>query len=230
MKVILNADVPNLGEEGDVREVKRGYARNFLVPRNMAMPYNKQSMALIESRRALIEKRKEEKRAQAQGLKERIEAEALNLKMPAGENGRLFGAVTSATVAEELAKLGITVERKRIEIPEHTIKASGNHRVHVKLYGNEEAVLRVLVNQQQKAEGAGEEPDADAKPDSSAKSDAGTKRAAAAKPAVAEAPPKPEEKAPEPEAEMEAETEAEVAEEPAADEVEAADDGEEREE
>ena len=144
MKVILNADVPNLGEEGDVREVKRGYARNYLVPRNMAMPYNKQSLALIESRRALIEKRKEEKRAQAQGLKERIEAATLNLSMPAGENGRLFGAVTSATVAEELAKQGITVERKRIEIPEHTIKASGNYRVHVKLYGNEEAALRVL--------------------------------------------------------------------------------------
>ncbi|WP_455382652.1 50S ribosomal protein L9 [Salinispira pacifica] len=152
MKVILNADVPNLGEEGDVREVKRGYARNYLMPRNMAMPFNKQSMAVIESRRALIEKRKEEKRAQAQGLKQRLEALTLNLSMPAGENGRLFGAVTSATVAEELSKQGISIERKRIEIPEHTIKASGNYRVHIRLYGNEEAALRVLVNQQAKSD------------------------------------------------------------------------------
>ncbi len=154
MKVILNADVPNLGEEGDVRDVKRGYARNFLLPRSMAMPYNKQSMALVESRRAQIEKRKEEKRAQAQGMKQRLEAEVLNLTMPAGENGRLFGAVTSTTIADEMAKRGITVERKRIEIAEHTIKASGNYRVRIRLYGNEEAMIRVLVNQQAKPEDA----------------------------------------------------------------------------
>ncbi|HUX13577.1 MAG TPA: 50S ribosomal protein L9 [Spirochaetia bacterium] len=165
MKVILNADVPNLGEEGDVRDVKRGFARNFLLPRSMAMPYNKQSMALVESRRAQIEKRKEEKRAQAQGMKQRLEAEVLNLTMPAGENGRLFGAVTSTTIADEMAKRGITVERKRIEIAEHTIKASGNYRVRIRLYGNEEAMVRVLVNQQSKpedAQAAGDEPAAKA--------------------------------------------------------------------
>lgn len=213
MKVILNSDVPNLGEEGDVREVKRGYARNYLVPRNMAMPYNKQSMALIESRRALIEKRKEEKRAQAQGLKERIEAASLNLTMPAGENGRLFGAVTSATVAEELARLGITVERKRIEIAEHTIKASGNYRVHVKLYGSEEAELRVLVNQQQKT---AEPVAAEAAKPVAAKTEAARKNP---EPVAVEAA----------EAEMEVETESEVAESEAA-ESEAADNGEESEE
>jgi large subunit ribosomal protein L9 len=150
MKVILSTDVPNLGEEGDVREVKRGYARNFLMPRSLALPYNKQSIAVIESRRVAIEKRKEEKRQHAQTLKDRIEEMVLDLKMPAGENGRLFGAVTSAAIADELSKHEVSIERKRIDIPEHTIKASGTYRVRIRLYGNEEASLRVQVNQSEK--------------------------------------------------------------------------------
>ncbi|HUX50749.1 MAG TPA: 50S ribosomal protein L9 [Spirochaetia bacterium] len=174
MKVILNTDVPNLGEEGDIREVKRGYARNFLVPRMLAMPYNKQSMAEIDSRRAAIEKRKETKKQQAASMKERIEGLLVNLTMPAGDNGRLFGAVTSATIADELAKLDLATERKRIEIPEHTIKASGNYRVKIRLYGNEEASLRVAVNQPVKAEDG---PVADAPATSEAATEAGASEA-----------------------------------------------------
>lgn len=159
MKVILNNDVANLGEEGDVKEVARGYARNFLIPKNLALPYNKQTLALFESRRAQIEKRKQEKLNLALGLKQRIEAESLSLTMPAGEQGKLFGSVTSNTVADALEKLGIAVERRKIEIPDHTIKSAGSYKVRIRLYGNEEAVLRVSVNQtpgEQKTEPARE--------------------------------------------------------------------------
>jgi large subunit ribosomal protein L9 len=145
-KVILIQDVKNLGEEGDIKEVKRGYARNYLIPKALVVPYTKGNLKLIEARRSIIEKRKEEKRQEAQGLKERLESLNLKIMMPMGENGRLFGSVTNAILADELQKLGISIEKKKIEIPDHTIKAQGTYKVKVKLYDNQEAVLKVMVN------------------------------------------------------------------------------------
>lgn len=166
MKIILNKDVQNLGEEGDIREVARGYARNYLIPKGFGVAYTKQNLALLEGRRKAIEKRKEEKRDRAAGLRERIEALSLTIPMTVGETGRLFGSVTNAMISEELAKLGVEVERKRIEIPEHTIKMVGNYVVKVRLYGSEVASLKVSVTgpagktaEAQEAEGEkGEEP------------------------------------------------------------------------
>lgn len=145
-KVILIQDVKDLGEEGDVKEVKLGFARNYLIPKKFAVPFTKGNLKLIEARRAIIEQKKEEKRQAALGLKERIETLSLKIVMPMGENGRLFGSVTSAIIEDELQKLGISVEKKKIEIPEHAIKAQGTYKVRVKLYDNQEAVLKVLVN------------------------------------------------------------------------------------
>ncbi len=145
MKIILSKDVQNLGEEGDIREVARGYARNYLIPQGLGVAYTKQNLALLEGRKKAIEQRKAEKRDRAKGLKERIEGLDITIQMTVGETGRLFGSVTNAMIAEELSKLGIEVERKRIEIPEHTIKTVGNFVVKVKLYGNEIASLKVTV-------------------------------------------------------------------------------------
>lgn len=145
MKVILNKDMPNLGEEGDVCDVANGYARNFLIPRQIAVPYNKQTLALFEQKRSAIEKRKEEKRQAALSLKERLEQEELELSMPSGESGRLFGSVNNATVAEALEKIGIEVDRRRIEVPDNTLKQVGNYVCRVRLYDNEEAELKVKV-------------------------------------------------------------------------------------
>lgn len=145
MKVILNCDVPNLGEEGDVCEVARGYARNYLIPRNMVLMHNRQNIALIEGRRVAIEQRKAEKRTQASSMKEQIEAAELVVTMAAGERGKLFGSVTTANIVEELEKRGISVERRKIDIPEGTIKSVGTHTVRIRLYGDEEAELTVRV-------------------------------------------------------------------------------------
>lgn len=145
MKVILKQDLPNLGEEGDICEVKDGYARNFLIPRNLVMFYNKQNLAILEGKKKAIEQHKEEKRKRAMGLKERLETEAMELRMPAGENGKLFGAVTSAVIAEKLAKDDINIERKRIDIPDNTIKTVGNYTVTIHLYEGNEAELKVSV-------------------------------------------------------------------------------------
>jgi large subunit ribosomal protein L9 len=145
MKVILNQDVPNLGEEGDVREVSGGYARNYLIPRNLVLLFNTRNAALIENRRASIEARKEEKRREAMSVKERVEGEPLVIRMPAGANGKLFGSVTSQTIAEELEKKGIRVERRRIEVPDKTLKTVGTHGCAVRLYDDERAELSVKI-------------------------------------------------------------------------------------
>ncbi len=145
MKVILNHDVAGLGEEGDVREVATGYARNYLIPKKFVLPYTKHNLTQLESRRAAIEQRKEEKRREAMSIKERLESEELTFTMPAGESGKLFGSVNNAMVVQELENRGYTIEKKRVEVPEHNIRMVGNYTVKVKLYGSEEAQINVLV-------------------------------------------------------------------------------------
>ncbi|MDR0382735.1 MAG: 50S ribosomal protein L9 [Spirochaetaceae bacterium] len=145
MKVILNKDISPLGEEGDVKEVAKGYARNFLFPRRIAVPYTERTIKLFEARKEEIEERKALKRQDASGLKERLEGLELSITMPAGANGKLYGAVTSQTVMDELAKQGFQIERKRIEIPGNSIKNVGKYKFTVKLYGNLAAELTVAI-------------------------------------------------------------------------------------
>jgi large subunit ribosomal protein L9 len=149
MKVILNKDLAPLGEEGDVKEVAKGYARNFLFPRGIAMPYTNRTVAILESRREEIEARKEEKRKDALGLKEKVEELDLVIPMPAGANGRLYGAVTSQTIADKLAQEGFDIERKRIELPGNSFKSVGKYKVVVKLYESAAAELAITVEGQQ---------------------------------------------------------------------------------
>lgn len=148
MKVILNKDLAPLGEEGDVKEVARGYARNYLFPRGIALPYTESTVKLFESRRAEIEARKAQKRKDASGLKEKLEALEILLTMPAGPNGKLYGAVTNQTVAEEIARQGYAIERKRVEIPGNNIKSVGKYKVTVKLYESAAAEVNITVQGQ----------------------------------------------------------------------------------
>jgi large subunit ribosomal protein L9 len=153
MKVILNKDLVPLGEEGDVRDVARGYARNFLFPRDIAVPYNEKTVKLFESRKEEIDARKAEKRKDAAGLKEKLEALELSVSMPAGANGKLYGAVTSQTVMDELARQGFQIERKRIELQGTSFKSVGKYKVLIKLYESASAELSITVQGQvEKAE------------------------------------------------------------------------------
>ncbi|MFA5467816.1 MAG: 50S ribosomal protein L9 [Sphaerochaetaceae bacterium] len=145
MKLILNQDIHNLGEEGDVVVVKRGYGRNYLLPLGLAVPFNKENQALFASRAEIIEKRKEEKRQAAASLKERIDTMTITLTVSAGDSGKLFGSVTNSMVQEALAKEGIEVERKRIEVPSHAIKMVGEYKIVVRLYEGENAELTLDV-------------------------------------------------------------------------------------
>ncbi len=148
MRVILNQDVPNLGELGDVKEVAPGYARNFLFPRSLAFAHNVKSVALFEKRKAEIEAIKASKRSASSNLKEKIEAEEIVLSIPAGANGKLYGAVTGHNVADELLKKGIDIDRKRIEVPGRSIKSVGSYKVAIRLYEKDEAILRIVIQGQ----------------------------------------------------------------------------------
>lgn len=148
MKVILNQDVKSLGEEGDVKDVATGYARNYLFPRNLAVPCNNATLAHFESRKAEIEEKKALKRVEAASLKEKLEATMLTFIMPAGVNGKLYGAVTNQTMADEFKKLGFEIERKRIEVPGLTFKCVGKYNVTVRLYEGSSATVPVIVEAQ----------------------------------------------------------------------------------
>lgn len=145
MKIILNQDVTHLGEEGDVVEVKDGYARNYLLPTKTAVIYNKANEALFKSRAAAIEQRKAEKRAASASLKEKLDGITLSITVPAGESGKLFGSVTSQMVQAELQKLGFEIERKRIDVATHAIKMTGTYSVIIHLYENEFSSVKLLV-------------------------------------------------------------------------------------
>jgi large subunit ribosomal protein L9 len=153
MKVILNKDLSPLGEEGDVKDVARGYARNFLFPRNIAVPYNDRTVKLFEARKGEIDARKAEKRKDAAGIKEKLEALVLKITMPAGANGKLYGAVTSQTLVDELAKQGYPIDRKRIELVGSNFKSVGKYKAAVKLYESAAAEITVtVIGQEVKAE------------------------------------------------------------------------------
>jgi large subunit ribosomal protein L9 len=145
MRIILNQDVLNLGELGDIKEVTPGYARNFLFPRNLAIAFSQKTVELFKKRSAEIDARREEKRKSSMGLKDRLESEEIVISVPAGQNGKLYGAVTNASVYDELLKKGIEIDRKKIEVPGRSIKNVGSFKVIVRLYEKEEATIRLNI-------------------------------------------------------------------------------------
>ena len=152
MKVILNDDVKHLGEMGDVKTVANGYARNYLFPRSLALPYNDVTVAWFEGRKEEIEARKQAKRDASASIKEKLSAHTVTIVMAAGQNGKLYGAVTSQTVADALAKDGFEIERKRIDIPGVTVKSVGKYTVTVRLYESETAEFPLIVEAQKEAD------------------------------------------------------------------------------
>ena len=158
MKVILYTDVKHLGEMGDVKNVANSYARNYLFPHMYAVPYNDETVAYFESRKEEIEARKAQKRANAASTKEKLEAAVVELSVPASANGKLYGAVTSQTVADYLNKNGFEIERKRIEIPGVTIKTTGNFHCTVHLYESQIAEVKISVTAQNSSAEKEEKP------------------------------------------------------------------------
>jgi large subunit ribosomal protein L9 len=144
MKVILLEDVTNLGSIGDTVNVKDGYARNYLIPRNKAVPATSRNLKAQEHHLRVVENRKEQAAEEARSVGEKISGTALTFTRKAGETGRLFGSVTNMDIADALKEKDLTVDRKDIVLTE-PIKNLGEFEVTVKLHQDVTPVIRVTV-------------------------------------------------------------------------------------
>src|ERR1700684_4333047 len=118
MEVILKEDVDNLGHRGDVVKVAEGYGRNFLLPRKLALQATQANKAVIEQMKAAAARRSATEKVQAEELLAQLQSVALSFTRKSGENGQLFGSVTSADIAGELAAKGFDVDRRKIQLSE----------------------------------------------------------------------------------------------------------------
>ncbi len=132
MKVILREDVEKLGKAGDIVKVADGYGRNFLIPRKLAVPADVRNVRTLEHDKRVIEARAKKARKAAESLAEKVAAVSVTLPARAGEEGKLFGAITSRDIAEALVKAGVAVDRKLVLLAE-PIKQLGDYKVKVKL-------------------------------------------------------------------------------------------------
>ncbi len=144
MKLILKRDVKGLGREGDLKDVKDGYARNFLLPTGAAVVADKGAVANWERHRDQREERDRSVRAEAEATAQRLRDLKLEIGVKAGEKGRLFGAVTSHQVGDAIRASGIELDRHALHMRE-PIKALGDYRVDVKIMPGVEAVVVVSV-------------------------------------------------------------------------------------
>jgi large subunit ribosomal protein L9 len=144
MEVILREHVEHLGRRGDVVKVADGYARNYLLPRKLALTVNEGNRRQIERERKLAEAREAEERQTAEALAARIGQIELVIARRVGETDALYGSVTAADVAEGLAARGLEIERRRLHLPE-PIKQLGEFMVPVKLHRDVTADVKVVV-------------------------------------------------------------------------------------
>jgi large subunit ribosomal protein L9 len=144
MKLILRADVENLGTLGDVVEVKPGYGRNFLLPQGLAMVASPANLKVFEQERKKLQARMDALRAEAQGLQARLEALDVVIPMHVGDNDKLYGSVTSTIIGDALAALGVEVDRRRI-LMDAPIRTLGELPVRVRLHASVVAVVPVKV-------------------------------------------------------------------------------------
>jgi large subunit ribosomal protein L9 len=142
MKVILRENLEKLGAIGDVIDVKDGYARNYLIPRKLAFEANTKSIRQLEEQRKQLERKQEKELKSAQTLAEELEKVSLTIQMKVGEDGKLFGSVTTQMIADGLAEKGFDIDRKIITIPE-PIKALGIYTVNIKVHREVEANIKV---------------------------------------------------------------------------------------
>jgi large subunit ribosomal protein L9 len=133
MKVILRSDITNVGRQGEVKEVSPGFARNYLVPQNLAMEATPVNLKIWERERAKLEKQREEIISAAKEIASKMEAVGFTVKVKIGENGKIFGSVTSANLSKIFEEKGFEVNKRDILLSDN-IKEVGNYEVNVRLH------------------------------------------------------------------------------------------------
>jgi large subunit ribosomal protein L9 len=144
MQVILREDVSHLGEVGDVVNVKAGFARNFLLPRGLAVPASSRQMKQLEHEQRVIESRVSKDRGIAEDRARKLSNVELVIEKASGDNDRLFGSVTSMEIEALLRERGFDVDRRKIQLDEN-IKHLGDYEVDIKLHRDVKATIRVQV-------------------------------------------------------------------------------------
>ena len=161
MEVILREHVDNLGERGEIVKVADGYARNYLLPRKLALPATEGNKKHVERERKIVETRESEEKAQAEAVAARLSSIEITIARRTGETDQLYGSVTSSDVADFLKAKGFEIDRRKLILPE-PIKLIGEHTVPLKLHREVTVPLKVKVVKEgtseagsgQKAEGS----------------------------------------------------------------------------
>ncbi len=132
MKVILQKDVPALGDAGDIKEVAEGYARNYLLPKKLVIVANESSKKAVEHQKKLIRIKKEKRKKASEGIAESISGIELTIPAQVGEEGKLFGSITSMDIAKQLQDKGFTIDKRKILL-DSPIRQEGEYTVGIKL-------------------------------------------------------------------------------------------------
>lgn len=151
MEVILKEDVAKLGSRGDVVKVAKGYGRNFLLPRKLAIEATRANRAVIDQMKAAAARRSEREKADAESVAKRLEGVSVTFQRRSGEHDQLFGSVTSADIATELEKQGHAVDRRKIQLHE-ALKTLGEFTVPIRLHKDISSHVKVVIEKEAEAE------------------------------------------------------------------------------
>jgi len=144
MKVILRSDITNVGRQGEIKEVSAGFARNYLVPQGLVMEATPQNLKIWEREKTKLEKQREEIIAVAKETSEKLSADEFATKVKIGENGKIFGSVTTANIAKILADKGFEVNKRDILLSDN-IKELGNYEISIRLHPEVVAKIKLSV-------------------------------------------------------------------------------------
>lgn len=156
MKVILTVDVDKLGSLGDEVDVKRGFARNYLIPQGFAAPVTRANARQIEHQRSLLAEKRKAAVDQSKDLAAKLEDLVLEFKVKAGEKGKLFGSVTQSQIFDALSEQGITLDRKKLHLGS-PIKTLGTHTLPLRLHSEVSANLQLKIVAEQGAKEVAED-------------------------------------------------------------------------
>jgi large subunit ribosomal protein L9 len=144
MLVILRESVENLGRTGDLVKVSDGYARNYLLPRNLVIVANEKNQSELDHHRKALEKKRAAEKGDAEEIVKKLAEQAVTIKRKVGENDKLFGSVSSSDIVEELAKAGFKIDKRQVQLSDN-LKSLGVHQVPVRILSDVTATVKVWV-------------------------------------------------------------------------------------
>ncbi len=148
MKVILIEDVVNLGKKYDVKDVADGYARNFLIPNNLAKIATKEALAWLESQKDILEKKIEEDLIKAQDIASKIDGIEINIPVKVGEKGQLYEKISNSKIAEKIKEEGFDIKKDQIKLLQ-PIESIGEYEIKIKLEHNLESEIKVIITEEE---------------------------------------------------------------------------------